>query len=180
MPEAPPTPPTFTYYEDPLGDGTLERSNAECSACGRRRGFIATCHASGAKVPSEARFCPWCIADGTAHARFGARFNSVDVGAAPDSRDEVERRTPGFLTWQDWDWPAHCNDAAVYRGQPTGEELRRNPEALRALLAELRQWEWGRDDTYVEEFIDGLGGHQVAYLFECRHCRTPLVRWDHD
>jgi uncharacterized protein CbrC (UPF0167 family) len=57
--------------------------------------------------------------------------------------------------------------------QPTGAQLRANPE-------DLRQWEWGRDDTYVEEFIDGLGGGVVAYLFTCRQCGMPLVTWDQD
>jgi uncharacterized protein CbrC (UPF0167 family) len=48
-------------------------------------------------------FCPWCIADGTAHSKFGAQFNEVGVDAAPESREEVQFRTPGFPTWQDWE-----------------------------------------------------------------------------
>jgi uncharacterized protein CbrC (UPF0167 family) len=173
-------PPSFTYYEDPYSDGTIERSDVECSGCGRRRGLIATCLAYGADVPDEARFCPWCIADGTAHAKFGASFNQVNVDAAREAREEVEFRTPGFLTWQDWEWPTHCGDVGVYRGQPTGAELRADADALAVLRRDLRQWEWGRDETYVEEFIDGLGGTFVAYLFTCRHCGSPLVVWDAD
>jgi uncharacterized protein CbrC (UPF0167 family) len=84
------------------------------------------------------------------------------------------------LSCQDWDWPTDCNDVASYLGQPSGEKLRANPPALQALLADLRQWDWGRDEAYVEEFVDGLGGDHVAYLFECRHCRTQLVCWDAD
>jgi uncharacterized protein CbrC (UPF0167 family) len=98
----------------------------------------------------------------------------------PEAGDEVANRTPGILTWQDWDWPAHYGDAGIYRGQPKGAELRANPAASEALKRDLRKWEWGRDEASVEEFIDGLGMSQVAYLFECRHCGIPLVRWDQD
>jgi uncharacterized protein CbrC (UPF0167 family) len=172
--------PVFPYYRDPFGDGTIEQSDERCSACGRQRGFIFTGVASGSRVPDDAKFCPWCISDGTAHRKLGARFNVVGVGASRPAREEVERRTPGFLSWQDWDWPTHCNDVAAYLGQPSGDELRANPPALQTLLADLRQWDWGRDEEYVEEFIDGLGSGHVAYLFECRHCHTQLVRWDAD
>jgi uncharacterized protein CbrC (UPF0167 family) len=53
---------------------------------------------------------------------------------------------------------------------------------LQVLLRDLRQWEWGRDEAYLKDFIDGLGegeGH-VVYLFECRNCQTQLARWDQD
>jgi uncharacterized protein CbrC (UPF0167 family) len=172
--------PVFRYYRDPFGDGTIEQSEERCSACERRRGFIFTGVAYGSRVADDASFCPWCISDGTAHSELGASFNLVGAGASRAAQEEVEYRTPGFLTWQDWDWPTHCNDVAQYLGQPSGEELRANPPALQALLADLRQWDWGRDEAYVDEFIDGLGGGQVAYLFECRHCQMQLVCWDQD
>jgi uncharacterized protein CbrC (UPF0167 family) len=173
-------PPAFPYYRDPVADGTIERSTEECAACGRARGFIVTTLAYGEDVPADARFCPWCIADGTAHQRFGATFNEVDLGAAEEATAEVSERTPGFLTWQEVGWPTHCHDVGVYLGQPSGDQLRSNPEALDALRADLAQWDWGRDDDYVRDFIDGLGGSQVAYLFECPRCATQLVRWDQD
>lgn len=149
-------------------------------ACERERGFIFTGVAYGERVPKDAKFCPWCISEGKAHAGFGASFNLVGTGAPPEAQDEVRFRTPGLVTWQDWDWPTHCSDVAVYLGQPSGDELRANPRALEVLLRDLRQWEWGRDETYVEEFINGLGIREVAYLFECRHCGTQLVCWDQD
>jgi len=172
--------PDFPYYRDPVTDGSIAPSDERCTACGRQRGFIFTGVAHGERVPEDGKFCPWCISEGRAHSRLGASFNFVGPGASQEAEDEVKHRTPGFLTWQDWDWPTHCDDVAVYLGQPSGDELRANRGALEALLRDLRQWEWGRDEAYVEEFIDGLGGSQVAYLFECRHCRTQLVCWDQD
>jgi uncharacterized protein CbrC (UPF0167 family) len=172
--------PTFRYYRDPVGDGTIERSGVACSACGRARGVIVTSTIYAADIPKDARFCPWCVADGTAHSRFGAFFNGVEPGADPSAAAEVRERTPGFPTWQDFDWPTHCEDVGVFLGEPSGDELRANPEALEALLSDIRQWDWGRDEDYVNAFVDGLGGSQVVYLFECPRCGKQLVRWDQD
>jgi uncharacterized protein CbrC (UPF0167 family) len=68
----------------------------------------------------------------------------------------------------------------VYLGQPSGDELRANREAYDALLADIGRWDWGRDADYVHDFIDGLGGTHVAYLFGCPRCGRQLVRWDAD
>ena len=172
--------PKFRYYRDPLADETIERSRVECAACRRARGFIVTSTVYGADVPEGTRFCPWCVWDGSAHHLYGATFNEVEAGASPEATAEVEQRTPGFVTWQDWWWPTHCDDVGVYLGQPSGEELRANREAYDALLGDIAQWDWGRDEDYVRDFVDGLGGSQVAYLFECPRCEKQLLRWDMD
>lgn len=169
--------PAFRYYRDPLGDDTIVASPEVCAACGQARGFVVT---STTGLAHDIRFCPWCVADGSAHSKFRAWFNEVAAGASPASADEVQYRTPSFPTWQDWDWPTHCGDVGVYLGQPTGEELRANPAAYEALMEDVAQYEWGSDLEYMRGFVDGLGGSQVAYLFECRHCQAQLVRWDLD
>ena len=172
--------PEFRYYADPVGDGRIARSDEVCATCERSRGWISGALLYSAESPDEARFCPWCIADGTAVARFGGTFNEIGEPIARDRAVEVCERTPNFVTWQDWAWPCHCGDAARYHGQPSGEELRANPEALESLLADLRQYDWGRDDAYVDEFVEGLGGSVVAYRFECLECRAAIVVWDAD
>jgi hypothetical protein len=48
--------------------------------------------------------------------------------------------------------------------------LTRNSQALDALLADVAEYGWGRDEQYMHDFIDGLGGSQVVYLFECPRC----------
>lgn len=172
--------PSFRYYRDPVADGALEPSGVLCAGCERRRGFIVTSTAHGRDVPEDAQFCPWCVADGTAHKRYGVTFNEVEAGASAEATAEVCARTPGVLSWQDWDWPTHCDDVGVYLGEPTGAELRGNREAYDALLADIGQWDWGRDEEYVRDFIDGLGENRVAYLFQCPRCDKQLVRWDED
>jgi uncharacterized protein CbrC (UPF0167 family) len=172
--------PTFRYYRDPLGDETIVESEAKCAGCERERGFIVDSPAYSATVARDARFCPWCVADGTAADKFNAHFNQVEPGASADATSTVERRTPGFPTWQDLAWPTHCSDVGVYLGTPSGAELRKNQEAFDALRDDVAQYEWGRDEDSMREFIDGLPGSQVVYLFECPRCGKQLIRWDLD
>jgi len=174
--------PSFRYYADPASDGTFQRSNETCAGCGRHRGWIAESLLHSADVPDDARFCPWCIADGTAVRRYGGAFNELDEGASPTARVEVQERTPKFLTWQDWWWPVHCGDGMEYLGQPRAGDLRKYPDAFDELRAELRNLPWAREGNVADEFIDALDPDSgvVAYLFRCLHCGVHRAVWDAD
>ncbi|MBA3306457.1 MAG: CbrC family protein [Thermoleophilaceae bacterium] len=74
--------PIFKYYPDPVAGGSVEASDAACAGCKRRRGFISPSLLYAEKVPDDARFCPWCIADGSATALL----------AAPSTNSLRERR----------------------------------------------------------------------------------------
>jgi uncharacterized protein CbrC (UPF0167 family) len=172
--------PVFRHYPDPVSDETFRRSHAVCSACERARGWIAQSILYSATKPDETQVCPWCIADGTAAARWDGTFNEVEPGVSPERADVVERRTPNFPTWQDWAWAAHCGEPAVYLGQPRAGELRRYPDACDDLRAQVRDYDWPSEQ--VEELIDTMDpeGSAVAYLFHCSVCDTHLARWDLD
>lgn len=172
-------PPEFFYYPDAVADGRVQRSEAACTACGRSRGWISEAVLYTASELDDPVFCPWCIADGTAVSRFGGTFNELNDPVDPDVAAEVTERTPNFETWQDLWWPTHCGQPAIYRGQPTGSQLRADPAALAAFLDLLaREVDWTQDEAFLAEFIDGLGGDQTAYRFECPVCAQPVMRWD--
>lgn len=164
-------PPQFPYSPNAYRDGDVVRSDEACACCGERRGWLSV---HGAYAVAEiGELCPWCIADGSAHARLGASFHD-------SSSEEVDLRTPRFLTWQDWFWPDHCGEAAVYLGQPRLGELRRYPDAIEGLRSELRRLDW--KEQHIEELIDGFdpGNSVIAYLFRCRRCAAHLAEWDAD
>jgi hypothetical protein len=57
-----------------------------------------------AEAELDDQLCPWCIADGSAAAKFDAQFTDV-LWAVPDEvsaevTEEVLRRTPGLSGWQ--------------------------------------------------------------------------------
>lgn len=65
--------PKFRYHLDPVASGSVLASQAKCACCGEHRGFVH----EGPVYSQEdlsGRICPWCIAEGAAHAKFGAEF----------------------------------------------------------------------------------------------------------
>ncbi|MBI3968714.1 MAG: CbrC family protein [Chloroflexi bacterium] len=111
--------PTFKYHPDPITTGAIVSSPATCLCCGQSRGYVYAgwpyCEAE-----LDQQLCPWCIADGSAQERFGAKFidDAIAVGEGWDNvpaaaRDEVVHRTPGIITWQGDQWYTCCGDAAA-------------------------------------------------------------------
>src|SRR5437764_13484906 len=110
--------PDFPYHPDPLATGFVEASEATCPSCDRARGFIYTGPVYAADELSES-ICPWCIADGSATARFEAMFTDdqpVPEDVPADVVELVTTRTPGFRGWQQEHWLDHCADRAAVLG----------------------------------------------------------------
>lgn len=172
--------PRFRFYADPVGDGQITESSEACASCGRSRGWISNAALYSDTVPDDAMFCPWCIADGSAAARFDGSFNELEAAVASGG-DELTRRTPNFESWQDLSWPVHCDVPAVYLGQPTGAEI--NAEAAIRSAVERDLAESGElSPDQIEDVIDTCGPDSSArvYLFRCEQCSQHLARQDYD
>ena len=114
--------PHFKYHPSPLSSGSIEDSDEVCRCCGESRGFIYT----GPVYAEEELFdclCPWCIADGSARAKFdGAFVDEAGIGGHSGQWDEVPKevmeeiayRTPGFSGIQQEHWWTHCGDGAEF------------------------------------------------------------------
>lgn len=114
--------PRFTYHPSPLSAGAIRDSHAACECCGLAQGFI---YGGPVYCVEEVQdVCPWCIADGAAHAKWDAEFTAfAAVGGygkwceVPRAvMEEVAFRTPGFATIQQARWWTHCGDAAEFTG----------------------------------------------------------------
>jgi uncharacterized protein CbrC (UPF0167 family) len=174
---APQTPRMNAHAErairtDPVASGSIREAAEACACCERERGWIYTATFYTAREVNG-RFCPWCIADGSAAERFEGEFaDSVgldDVGE--DVLHEVTRRTPGFQAWQDPHWLVHCQTAAAFVGEVGYAELAARPDALAQLRADLRLG-GGRDEAQLEQFLTHLGDSATALLFRCTVCTT--------
>jgi uncharacterized protein CbrC (UPF0167 family) len=130
--------PTFRYHPDPVGTGSVIASDAACACCGVHRGFIYTGPVYAVDELDDA-LCPWCIADGSAAARFDASFTDVGVDVPADVPadvpDEVARHTPSFSSWQQDHWLYHCADACAFIGTNDDEGYRFRCLHCGALLA---------------------------------------------
>lgn len=178
--------PVFRYHPDPVSTGAIRADpDALCPCCERRTGWAYTTTPYGLGEQPEL-LCPWCIADGSAHTRFGSEFVSdigeTDIGETDINKrdtggevpreiiDEVNLRTPGYLSWQGEQWLTHCGDAAAFLGPAGWEELRKLPQACAALVAD------GWDESVLPMMT--RDGDLTAYLFKCLHCHTYLANAD--
>ncbi len=169
--------PTFKYHPDPLGTGSIKPSDRTCLVCGQARGFIY----DGQPYAEEELidcFCPWCIADGSAHVKYNAEFtDAASVGGygtwesvSAEIVAEVAHRTPGFTGWQQERWFTHCADAGEFLGRFGMKELRGfGAQAIIAIKEEI-----GFEGDEWNEYFELLDkdGEPTAYLFKCRHCGT--------
>jgi len=167
--------PRFTYHPDPIATGSIIPSDAKCLVCEKPRGWI---YVGPAYCENELddSICPWCIADGTAHQKFGVEFiDPLGIGGygtwiSPPQTviDEVCFRTPSFNGWQQERWFTHCDDAALFMGCAGKQELERLDHAA----YEAIKTESGYDEeqwTFYFSQMDANTG-PTAYLFQCRHC----------
>ena len=173
--------PSFRYFPNPLASRIIRPElDVPCLGCNRIRGYIYT-----GPVHTEKNFlleyhlCPWCIADGTAAKTFRASFNDAGTmdGVTEKVMLEIEQRTPGFHTWQDWAWLTCCNDAAAFLGVVGAKELKRDfPGAIPAVMEHLSD-DYGLSGKRLLEFFDALtkDDQPTAYVFQCLHCQGYLA-----
>ncbi|MHC5905383.1 CbrC family protein [Streptomyces sp. S6] len=166
--------PYFRYHPDRMATGSVVASDAACVCCGRERGYVYTGPVYAAEQPGG-RLCPWCIADGTAAARYEAQFCG-DVVGGDVSREvlmAIAERTPGFTGWRDEQWLLHCADGAAFLGRAGATELAAHPDRR-----EISYWGWPPDQ--IDHFLDSLdkAGQPTAYLFRCRVCAIYLAYMD--
>ncbi len=112
--------PTFPYHRAPGASGSFRESRDPCGCCGEARGVLYDGVTYAIDAPEN--ICPWCIADGTAAARYDAEFfdaEFVDEQGAPvslskETRRNVFGRTIGFATFNPIGWWVHCGEPAEY------------------------------------------------------------------
>ncbi|MFC5261864.1 CbrC family protein [Kribbella qitaiheensis] len=172
--------PTFRYHPAPLATGEIIPSENSCRCCGEQRGYLY-----GGPVycvePVRGEICPWCVADGSAAARYDAHF--TDTIRAPTEvpepvLTELLTRTPGFTAWQQHYWLYHCADAAAFLGRVGYPELEAVPEALEMVLHENDEFHWSAEQS--ERYVRSLDpdGDATGYLFRCLHCGRHLAYTD--
>ncbi|MFR9673571.1 CbrC family protein [Streptomyces sp. TR02-1] len=171
--------PFFPYHPAPVASGSVEPSSGPCVCCGQRRGYLYHASMYTAQNPNGT-VCPWCIADGSAAQRFDAEFSDVSDldGVEASTIEEVARRTPGFIGWQQERWLQHCGDAAAFLGPAGAAELAGLPEVTDQLRQEMRAWRW--QDELIDRHLAALDrdGMPVAFLFRCRSCGAHLAYTD--
>ena len=161
--------PTVRYHPDPIATGNIVPSAEICRCCGQARGYIYNFR--------PRKFCPWCIADGSAAAKFETMFVDyrplAEAGLSSDIVEEVSRRTPGYISIQGEQWRSCCADACEFLGDTSREEL------LAASIDDLcAQWRMKPQD--VRAFVVNYypSADPGVFKFRCRHCGKAQYHLD--
>ncbi len=177
--EPPEALPHFKFHPDPIASGSIVASPEYCACCDRSRGYVYEGPVYSEGDGSEV-ICPWCIADGSAHAQLGVTFvdeagisldddDDLQRPVAADLVDELTHRTPGFCAWQQELWWSHCASPAEFLGPAGKAELSAWGEGA---IAAIRASSGTRNDRDWHELFSGLSrdGSPTAYVFKCRVC----------
>ena len=171
--------PIFKYHPDPLATGSIIESNEICRCCEQSKGYIYIFPVYDAE-DHENKFCPWCIADGSAAKKFDFDFSeSYALEQARIPKDiilEVTTRTPGYATWQPEYWLSHCNDACAFIGDASKEDV------LRIANEHIKVVNWeDLDEEVMKEIAKYYEPKEspAFYKFKCLHCNEILYTMDY-
>ncbi len=171
--------PSFRYHPNPLATGAVSPSAKVCICCSQARGYIYVGPVYSTNDLDES-LCPWCISDGSAATKLDASFADSyplhKAGVPENVIEEVNLRTPGYVSWQQEYWLSHCNDACEFHGDATVEDVETASQETKQYWLE----EYKQDEAGWKFATDGYqpGGDSALYKFVCRHCGQVLFGWD--
>lgn len=138
--------PYFRFYPGAYEEGgPFEASTDACEVCSRPCVWKYT---GGVYVagPKASIVCARCIASGALTSFFGDRdfqLQSADLfGADPDLTDEVQHRTPGVPSYQDFEWPVLDGKPMTFAGYGEDKSLFATPavrSAIKTAFEEIGQ-----------------------------------------
>lgn len=175
--------PRFRFHLDPLASGSIVQSPRVCLSCKTAREFIYAGPVY-CEVELDEALCPWCIADGTAHATFDVGFvdsEAFDDDAPHTSVEEVMHRTPGYAAWQSGRWPSCCGDLTAYIGPFGYDELnKREHYELQGPLMSHIVHDMGISGGAATRLMQSLKRNQspTLFVFRCLNCNRSHLQID--
>ena len=171
--------PNFRYFPDPLGTKTFRQGEQhKCDCCGKETEiWYQKPFYSAEKVNC---LCPECIASGEAAEKFDGDFHDGYTGTVSDParKEEWYKRTPGYHSWQENRWYAHCGDFCAFINYVKWEdlvEMRIDKEIEETYEEDVNCYELEQ----VKECMT-RDSYLQGYLFRCLHCGRHFITVDSD
>jgi uncharacterized protein CbrC (UPF0167 family) len=170
--------PKFKYHPDPISSGVIIASNQTCECCKQSRGYIYT--ASFYSEEEVEFICPWCIGNGAASKKFEGIFSDehplIADGVPEEIIEEVCKRTPSFISWQQEIWLSHCGVACEFHGDAEKQDLQelsgiKLESFLSANLVKPEHW-----NKILQHYTKG--GNPAVYKFKCTKCEEFIFSMD--
>ncbi|MCK7633214.1 MULTISPECIES: CbrC family protein [unclassified Shewanella] len=179
--------PKFKYHPNPINTGSIVKSGEVCKCCNKKRGFIYKGSMYTRHRPEY--ICPWCIANGEAREKFEIEFSSIMPAVidpknpisinCPDSAfEELLYRTPGFSSYQEIEWPNHCEDFCVFHGVATIGDIQKISKEEEERLYKTT---W-MDEGELRSCQNGNPEEELHYFFKfvCLKCGEIMLQVDPD
>ena len=133
--EMPDDKPFFRFHPGAYERGSFIASERTCQVC--RRASVWRYNASVHVAGDPPIVCARCVADGRLSAFCSGRHVMHDADFTEDIADvlaeEVMQRTPGFSTFNAFEWPASRGKPMAYIGHGDEAATWENPAAARAI-----------------------------------------------
>ena len=208
----------YRYFADPRHFSTYQAKPKRCDICFQIRpgfadAFFSSPDGRDIQFVCEPDLMAGRLADVGAQVNNGDRldlaeqiatlhrdWNEAQVNEYLMQRTrELEVCTPSIVTWEDYEWPAHCADYMRFVkeiGQADCDELGREDESGEQFLRRVLEPSYAAGESEadimatVEElwasmrpdapFDNSAVTATSFYLFQCLSCGEYLVEWDHE
>ena len=165
--------PYFKYHPDPVETGAFKTDKTVFCDCCRKETSIYYAHAYYSEAVLE-NLCPWCIASGEAAEKFNCEFldpayidDDTDQPLSNEVIEEVTERTPGYTSWREEFWLAHCGNLCAFVGRVGWLEIQDKLDEFADFEGDCQKMGMSRED--LAKYLSG-GLHCKGYLFRCLHC----------
>ena len=175
--------PLFKYHPYPLKTGNATEKQFVCLCCDRDQRYAYVGPVYSRHDIERGSICLGCIANGSAAERFDAQFTGYideNESISKEALDELYKKTPGYVSWQEQIWLTHCGDICEFHGDFDSIELQKTyqDEENRFYLKKSL----GCNDQELTEIVlgyDPIRSTQPSfYKFKCLICEKVLVHTD--
>lgn len=173
----------FKYHPDPIKTGNAIIKDFQCSCCNKNKTELYTGSIYTTLESENLEICLDCIANGEAARKYEACFTESDTDLQNISAElinELEYRTPGYISWQGNYWLSHCNDICEFHGDFSKEDLNQLPQET---LNEIKNY-MNCTDVELAELVRCYNPRKgdmnpALYKFKCRHCDKIRIYCDY-
>lgn len=161
--------PKLKYIDNSKDVLEYTEEGVKCDCCGKTTNFYTDLIYSKQDVEA---ICVDCVTSGNASKKFDGNFNEAENIEDKMAMEEVELKTPTLPTYQEFLWPACCNDMCVYLRKCTEKDLE-NKELMLDVQSNFK------DDNIPFEDIKKMSPSFLR-LFKCAHCGKHKILVDLD
>ncbi|EJD6410111.1 MULTISPECIES: PF03691 family colicin E2 tolerance protein CbrC [Providencia] len=185
--------PHFKYHPNPIETKAfLTDKTVTCDCCRQLTDIYY--ESPFYSIEDINAFCPWCIANGSASAKFDGEFQDPECVEGIDCEydnngeflqtinpypsemfDELIKRTPGYHGWQQETWLAHCNEPCEFIGYVSWKDIKDRLDEFVSLADDVADYGFSVEE--LATILDEDGAAQ-GYLFRCLHCQKLRLHFD--